>query len=94
LYPKAANRPVYSYRLSIVHFGHFIFFIHLGRTTPFIIFCIAQLGQNLGGCNFVIMPSLGGMINVFTLDAWDKVRVDPVLKFSVAITGYGMATKA
>jgi cytochrome c oxidase cbb3-type subunit I/II len=61
-------------------------FIHLGRTTPFIIFCIANWAQNLVVFSIMLLaPSLGGMINgLLTLrGAWDKVRVDPVLKFFV-----------
>jgi cytochrome c oxidase cbb3-type subunit I/II len=77
--PKAANRPVYSYRLSIVHFWSLIFFIHLGRTTPFIIFCICQTGHK--GLYFQLCYwRLLGMINgLLTLrGAWDKVRVDGI----------------
>jgi cytochrome c oxidase cbb3-type subunit I/II len=66
-------------------------------TAPFIIFCFANWAQNLGVAFSIMLlaPSWGGMINgLLTLrGVWDKVRVDPVLKFFVvAITGYGMAT--
>jgi cytochrome c oxidase cbb3-type subunit I/II len=48
--PKAANRPVYSYKLSIVHFWTLDIPIHLGRSSPFIIYSIATLGSNFGYC--------------------------------------------
>jgi cytochrome c oxidase cbb3-type subunit I/II len=50
--PKAANRPVYSYRLSIVHFWSLIFLIYLGRSSPFIIYSFARLGAVFGYCFF------------------------------------------
>ncbi len=95
--PKAANRPVYSYRLSIVHFWSLIFIYIWAGPHHLLYTALPEWAQNLGVTFSVmlLMPSWGGMINgLLTLrGAWDKVRVDPVLKFMVvAITGYGMAT--
>lgn len=95
--PKAANRPVYSYRLSIVHFWSLIFIYIWAGPHHLLYSALPEWAQNLGVAFSVmlLMPSWGGMINgLLTLrGAWDKVRVDPVLKFMVvAITGYGMAT--
>jgi cytochrome c oxidase cbb3-type subunit I/II len=95
--PKAANRPVYSYRLSIVHFWSLIFIYIWAGPHHLLYTALPEWAQNLGVAFSVmlIMPSWGGMINgLLTLrGAWDKVRTDPVLKFMVvAITGYGMAT--
>lgn len=95
--PKAANRPVYSYRLSIVHFWSLIFIYIWAGPHHLLYSALPEWAQNLGVAFSVMLlaPSWGGMINgLLTLrGAWDKVRVDPVLKFMVvAITGYGMAT--
>jgi len=95
--PKAANRPVYSYRLSIVHFWSLIFIYIWAGPHHLLYTALPEWAQNLGVAFSVMLiaPSWGGMINgLLTLrGAWDKVRVDPVLKFMVvAITGYGMAT--
>lgn len=95
--PKAADRPIYSYRLSIVHFWSLIFIYIWAGPHHLLYTALPEWAQNLGVAFSVmlIMPSWGGMINgLLTLrGAWDKVRVDPVLKFMVvAITGYGMAT--
>jgi len=95
--PKAANRPVYSYRLSIVHFWSLIFIYIWAGPHHLLYTALPSWAQNLGVAFSVmlLMPSWGGMINgLLTLrGAWDKVRTDPVLKFMVvAITGYGMAT--
>ena len=95
--PKAANRPVYSYRLSIVHFWSLVFMYiwagphHLHYTS------LPDWAQTLGMVFSVMlwMPSWGGMINgLMTLSgAWDKLRTDPGLRFSVTAVGfYGMAT--
>ncbi|MBL8688131.1 MAG: cytochrome-c oxidase, cbb3-type subunit I [Rhodospirillaceae bacterium] len=95
--PKAANRPVYSYRLSIVHFWSLIFLYiwagphHLHYTA------LPEWAQMLGMAFSVMlwMPSWGGMINgLMTLSgAWDKLRTDPGLRFSVtAVAFYGMST--
>ncbi len=95
--PKAANRPVYSYRLSIVHFWSLIFIYIWAGPHHLLYSTLPEWAQNLGVAFSIMLlaPSWGGMINgLLTLrGAWDKVRVDPVLKFFVvAITGYGMAT--
>ncbi|SFJ81391.1 cytochrome-c oxidase, cbb3-type subunit I [Myroides guanonis] len=95
--PKAANRPVYSYRLSIIHFWSLIFLYIWAGPHHLLYTALPEWAQNLGVVFSVMLlaPSWGGMINgLLTLrGAWDKVRVDPVLKFFVvAITGYGMAT--
>ena len=95
--PKAANRPIYSYRLSIVHFWSLIFIYIWAGPHHLLYTALPGWAQNLGVAFSVMLiaPSWGGMINgLLTLrGAWDKVRTDPVLKFMVvAITGYGMAT--
>ncbi|MDB9961594.1 cytochrome-c oxidase, cbb3-type subunit I [Oceanihabitans sp.] len=95
--PKAANRPVYSYRLSIVHFWSLIFIYIWAGPHHLLYTALPEWAQNLGVAFSImlLMPSWGGMINgLLTLrGAWDKVRTDPTLKFMVvAITGYGMAT--
>lgn len=95
--PKAANRPVYSYRLSIIHFWSLIFIYIWAGPHHLLYSALPDWIQNLGTVFSVmlIFPSWGGMINgLLTLrGAWDKVREDPVLKFFVvAITAYGMAT--
>jgi cytochrome c oxidase cbb3-type subunit I/II len=95
--PKAANRPVYSYRLSIVHFWSLIFIYIWAGPHHLLYTALPDWAQNLGVAFSVMLiaPSWGGMINgLLTLrGAWDKVRTDPTLKFMVvAITGYGMAT--
>lgn len=95
--PKAANRPVYSYRLSIVHFWALIFIYIWAGPHHLLYTALPDWAQSLGVVFSVMLiaPSWGGMLNgLFTLrGAWDKVREDPVLKFMVvAITCYGMAT--
>ena len=95
--PKRAGRPVYSYRLSIVHFWALIFLYiwagphHLHYTA------LPDWAQTLGMTFSVMlwMPSWGGMINgLMTLSgAWDKLRTDPVIRFLVAsVAFYGMST--
>jgi cytochrome c oxidase cbb3-type subunit I/II len=95
--PKAANRPVYSYKLSIVHFWSLIFIYIWAGPHHLLYTSLPGWAQSLGVAFSIMLiaPSWGGMINgLLTLrGAWDKVRTDPVLKFMVvAITGYGMAT--
>lgn len=95
--PKAANRPVYSYKLSIIHFWSLIFIYIWAGPHHLLYSALPDWAQNLGVAFSVmlLMPSWGGMINgLLTLrGAWDKVKSDPVLKFMVvAVTGYGMAT--
>ena len=95
--PKVANRPVYSYRLSIIHFWSLIFIYIWAGPHHLLYTALPEWAQNLGTVFSImlIFPSWGGMINgLLTLrGAWDKVRENPVLKFFVvAITGYGMST--
>ncbi|HBD26042.1 cytochrome-c oxidase, cbb3-type subunit I [Flavobacterium sp.] len=95
--PKVANRPVYSYRLSIIHFWSLIFIYIWAGPHHLLYTALPDWAQNLGVVFSVMLiaPSWGGMINgLLTLrGVWDKVRTDAVLKFFVvAITGYGMAT--
>jgi cytochrome c oxidase cbb3-type subunit I/II len=95
--PKAANRPVYSYRLSIIHFWALIFIYIWAGPHHLIYTSLPDWAQSLGTVFSImlIFPSWGGMINgLLTLrGAWDKVRDSAVLKFFVvAITAYGMST--
>ena len=95
--PKAANRPVYSYKLSIVHFWALIFLYIWAGPHHLLYTALPDWAQSLGVVFSVMLiaPSWGGMINgLLTLrGAWDKVREDIVLKFMVvAVTCYGMAT--
>src|SRR6185436_8117727 len=95
--PKAANRPVYSYRLSIIHFWALIFIYIWAGPHHLLYTALPDWAQSLGTVFSIMLlaPSWGGMLNgLFTLrGAWDKVREDPVLKFMVvAVTCYGMAT--
>jgi cytochrome c oxidase cbb3-type subunit I/II len=95
--PKAANRPVYSYRLSIVHFWALIFIYIWAGPHHLLYTALPDWAQSLGTVFSImlIFPSWGGMINgLLTLrGAWDKVRESAVLKFFVvAVTCYGMAT--
>jgi cytochrome c oxidase cbb3-type subunit I/II len=95
--PKAANRPVYSYRLSIIHFWSLIFIYIWAGPHHLLYTALPEWAQNLGVVFSIMLiaPSWGGMINgLLTLrGVWDKVRTDAVLKFFVVgITGYGMAT--
>ncbi|MGB3845907.1 MAG: cytochrome-c oxidase, cbb3-type subunit I [Sphingopyxis sp.] len=95
--PKQAERPIYSYRLSILHFWSLIFLYiwagphHLHYTA------LPDWAQTLGMVFSIIlwMPSWGGMINgLMTLNgAWDKIRTDPIIRMMVmAMAFYGMAT--
>jgi cytochrome c oxidase cbb3-type subunit I/II len=95
--PKAANRPVYSYRLSIIHFWALIFIYIWAGPHHLLYTSLPDWAQSLGTVFSIMLiaPSWGGMINgLLTLrGAWDRVREDPVLKFMVvAVTAYGMAT--
>jgi len=95
--PKAAERPVYSYRLSVVHFWSLVFLYIWAGPHHLLNTALPGWLQNLG-MTFSLMlwaPSWGGMLNgLLTLrGAWHKLRTDPVLKFFAAgITFYGMAT--
>ncbi len=95
--PKAAERPVYSYRLSIVHFWALVFIYIWAGPHHLLYTALPDWAQSLGMIFSVMLwaPSWGGMINgLLTLKgAWHKLREDPVLKFLVAgVTFYGMAT--
>ncbi|MGV3638413.1 MAG: cytochrome-c oxidase, cbb3-type subunit I [Flavobacteriales bacterium] len=95
--PKAANRPVYSYRLSIIHFWSLIFLYIWAGPHHLLYSALPEWAQSLGVVFSVMLiaPSWGGMLNgLLTLrGAWDRVREDPVLKFFVvAVTCYGMST--
>lgn len=95
--PKAANRPVYSYKLSIIHFWALIFIYIWAGPHHLLYSALPDWAQSLGTVFSIMLiaPSWGGMLNgLLTLrGAWDKVREDPVLKFMVvAVTAYGMAT--
>lgn len=95
--PKAANRPVFSYRLSIVHFWALIFIYIWAGPHHLLYTSLPDWAQSLGMVFslMLIAPSWGGMLNgLLTLrGAWDRVRTDPILKFMVvAVTAYGMST--
>ncbi len=95
--PKAANRPVYSYKLSIVHFWALIFIYIWAGPHHLLYTSLPDWTQSLGTVFSIMLiaPSWGGMLNgLLTLrGAWDRVANDPVLKFMVvAVIAYGMAT--
>jgi cytochrome c oxidase cbb3-type subunit I/II len=95
--PKAAERPVYSYRLSVIHFWSLVFVYIWAGPHHLLNTSLPEWLQTLG-MTFSLMlwaPSWGGMLNgLLTLrGAWHRVRTDPVLKFfAAAVTFYGMAT--
>jgi cytochrome c oxidase cbb3-type subunit I/II len=95
--PKMANRPIYSYKLSILHFWSLIFIYIWAGPHHLLYTSLPGWAQSLGVAFSVMLiaPSWGGMINgLLTLrGAWDKVREDAILKFMVVgLTAYGMAT--
>ena len=95
--PKAANRPVYSYKLSIIHFWALIFIYIWAGPHHLLYTALPDWAQSLGTVFSIMLiaPSWGGMLNgLLTLrGAWDRVREEPVLKFMVvAVTAYGMST--
>lgn len=95
--PKAANRPVYSYRLSIIHFWSLIFIYIWAGPHHLLYTSLPEWAQTLGMIFSIMLwaPSWGGMINgLLTLrGAWHRVRREPILKFFVtALTFYGMVT--
>ncbi len=95
--PKQANLPIFSYRLSILHFWTLIFIYVWAGPHHLLYTALPDWTQTLG-MTFSIMliaPSWGGMVNgIMTLKgAWDKLRTDPILKFMiVAVSFYGMST--
>lgn len=95
--PKAAERPVYSYRLSVIHFWSLVF-LYIWAGPHHLLNTALPNWLQLLGMTFSLMlwaPSWGGMLNgLLTLrGAWDKLRTDPVIKFFAAgVTFYGMAT--
>ncbi len=95
--PKAANRPVFSYKLSIIHFWALIFLYIWAGPHHLLYTALPNWAQSIGivFSFMLIFPSWGGMINgLLTLrGAWDRVREDVILKFMVvAVTAYGMST--
>jgi len=95
--PKQAGRPVYSYRLSVVHFWALIFTYMWAGPHHLHYTALPDWTQSLGMVFSLILlaPSWGGMINgIMTLSgAWDKLRTDPVLRFLiVSVSFYGMST--
>jgi cytochrome c oxidase cbb3-type subunit 1 len=95
--PKQANRPIYSYRLSIVHFWALVFTYIWAGPHHLMYTALPDWAQSLGMVFSLILlaPSWGGMINgVMTLSgAWEKLRTDPVIRFLVvSVSFYGMAT--
>jgi cytochrome c oxidase cbb3-type subunit I len=95
--PKQAERPVYSYKLSIIHFWAIIFLYIWAGPHHLLYTALPDWAQTLGVAFSIMlwMPSWGGMINgLMTLSgAWDKLRTDPVLRMMVVSVGfYGMAT--
>lgn len=95
--PKQAQRPVFSYRLSIIHFWGLIFIYVWAGPHHLLFTALPEWTQTLGMTFSIVLlaPSWGGMINgLLTLNgAWDKLRTDPIIKFMfVAISFYGMST--
>jgi cytochrome c oxidase cbb3-type subunit I/II len=95
--PKAAERPVYSYRLSIIHFWSLVFIYIWAGPHHLLYTALPEWAQTLGMIFSIMLwaPSWGGMINgLLTLrGAWHRVRTEPILKFFVAgLTFYGMVT--
>ena len=95
--PKASNRPIYSYRLSVVHFWSLVFIYIWAGPHHLLNSALPDWAQTLGMIFSLMLwaPSWGGMINgLLTLrGAWHKVRTDPIIKFlAVAVTFYGMST--
>ncbi len=95
--PKQAQRPVYSYRLSVVHFWALIFTYIWAGPHHLYYTALPDWAQSLGMVMSLILlaPSWGGMINgIMTLSgAWEKLRTDPILRFLiVSVSFYGMST--
>ncbi|MCB9780467.1 MAG: cytochrome-c oxidase, cbb3-type subunit I [Alphaproteobacteria bacterium] len=95
--PKSVERPVFSYRLSIIHFWALIFLYIWAGPHHLLYSALPDWAQTLGMIFSIMLiaPSWGGMLNgLLTLrGAWDKLRTDPIVKFwVVAVTFYGMST--
>ena len=95
--PRAAERPVYSYRLSIIHFWALVFLYIWAGPHHLLYSALPDWAQTLGMVFSIMLlaPSWGGMLNgLLTLrGAWDRLRTDPILKFMVvAVSFYGMST--
>jgi cytochrome c oxidase cbb3-type subunit I/II len=95
--PKSVNRPVYSYRLSIIHFWALVFLYIWAGPHHLLYSALPDWAQTLGMVFSIVLlaPSWGGMLNgLLTLrGAWDRLRTDTIVKFwAVAITFYGMST--
>jgi cytochrome c oxidase cbb3-type subunit I/II len=95
--PRASERPVYSYRLSIIHFWALVFLYIWAGPHHLLYSSLPDWAQTLGMVFSIVLlaPSWGGMLNgLLTLrGAWDKLRTDPILKFYVvAVSFYGMST--
>ncbi len=95
--PRAAERPVYSYRLSIVHFWALVFLYIWAGPHHLLYSSLPDWAQTLGMVFSIMLiaPSWGGMLNgLLTLrGAWDRLRTDPIIKFMVvAVSFYGMST--
>ncbi|MBT3326967.1 MAG: hypothetical protein HN396_12055 [Gemmatimonadales bacterium] len=95
--PRAAERPVYSYRLSIIHFWALVFLYIWAGPHHLLYSALPDWAQTVGMVFSIVLlaPSWGGMLNgLLTLrGAWDRVRTDPILKFMVvAVSFYGMST--
>ncbi len=95
--PRAAERPIFSYRLSIIHFWSLVFLYIWAGPHHLLYSAVPEWAQTIGMVFSIMLlaPSWGGMINgLLTLrGAWDHVRTDPILKFMVvAVSFYGMAT--
>ncbi len=95
--PRAAERPVYSYRLSIIHFWALVFLYIWAGPHHLLYSSLPDWAQTVGMIFSIMLiaPSWGGMLNgLLTLrGAWDRLRTDPVIKFMVvAVSFYGMST--
>lgn len=95
--PKAADRPVYSYRLSIIHFWALVFIYIWAGPHHLLYTSLPDWAQNLGMVFSIMLwaPSWGGMINgLLTIKgAWHRLKTDPIIRFYIAaLTFYGMAT--
>lgn len=95
--PKAANRPVYSYRLSIIHFWALVFIYIWAGPHHLLYTSLPEWAQTLGMIFSVMLwaPSWGGMVNglLTVKGAWQRLKSDPIIRFFIAaLTFYGMST--